>query len=321
MPNPHNNGEIYESLALQLYCAAAEAFTYGINLILFSFCIKTLRTCRVPHRRVLCIAVSLIFVFCTLQFALELVNAAELMMHLLRHSALAMKRWNQINTVMDVLYVTNNLIADGIFIYRCYCIWNFSKRIIAVPIVLLIATGCLGYASIILCGNQGFAQFLFITWVFPLSVLFSVATNVLLMALTAGRIWWIALGARIIMGPEVVQRYRTVIAMILESGALFVIPGLLYAILAKVAPYATVVIFAVLVQVMVNSPENWLYALELGIDALTQGIAPTIIVVRVGLGSAVDSVQSFRAGGHQPEDDVIDVRPDGLDYLDGKESV
>ncbi|KAJ6597806.1 hypothetical protein DFH09DRAFT_1304569 [Mycena vulgaris] len=299
MRNRHK--DIYGSLALTLYCAAAEWFLYGIYVVLFCFCIRTLRTCRVPHRRALLAAVSVIFSLCTLHAALQLVNAAELMMSLLKNSRFAARRWDQVNIAMGALYVTSNLIADAIFIYRCYGIWNFRKRIISVPIVLLIATGCLGYASVIMCGLEGLAEFLFITWLFPLSIIFSVMTNVLLMALTAGRIWWIARGARMVMGPAVVKQYRTVIAMILESGALYCTPGILYLIFLAISPASTVVIFAALAQ--------------------TVGIAPTIIVLRVGLGNSVDSVESFRAGGPRAEDLVITLRADGLerDVWDGKE--
>jgi len=296
------------SRELFLYCVAAEWFLYGIYVVLFCFCVKTLRHCRVRHRLALCVAISVIFVFCTLHWILQLVNAGELLT-VLEEKALVpglhintnelKERWNQINIVMGTIYVTSNLIADGIFIYRCYCIWDFRRRIVAVPIILLITCGCLGYASIIACGLEGYSEFLFINWLFPLAVIFSVMTNVLLMALTAGRIWWIARGARAIMGPAVVKQYRTVIAMILESGALYCTPGLLYLIVLAIRPSATQVIFAALAQVV--------------------GIAPTIIVVRVGLGDSVDSVDSFRAEA-EVQGSVLDIRAyeEGLDFWDGK---
>ncbi|KAJ7310024.1 hypothetical protein DFH08DRAFT_484450 [Mycena albidolilacea] len=269
-----DRNEINWSRELFLYCVAAEWFLYGIYVVLFCFCVKTLRRCRVRHRRALFIAISVIFLFCTLHWILQLVNAGELLTvleeraqekaHVQRLKKVTtkelMEKWNQINIVMGALYVTSNLIADGIFIYRCYCIWGFRMRIIVVPIVLLVATGCLGYASVIACGLEGFSEFLFINWFFPLAVVFSVLTNLLLMALTAGRIWWIARGARAVMGPTVVKQYRTVIAMILESGALYCTPGLLYLIFFAIRPSSTQVIFAALAQVV--------------------GIAPTIIVVR-----------------------------------------
>ncbi|KAF8202061.1 hypothetical protein K438DRAFT_593806 [Mycena galopus ATCC 62051] len=241
MAGPIDHQQIHWSRELFLYCVAAEWFLYGIYVVLFCFCVKTLRKCRLRHRLALSIAISVIFVFCTLHWILQLVNAGELLTVLEKKANVhglkgvnpneLMERWNQINIVMGTIYVLSNLIADSIFIYRCYCIWDFRKEIIAVPIVLLIASGCLGFASIIVCGKEGYSEFLFITWVFPLAVVFSVLTNVMLMALTAGRIWWIARGARVIVGPAVVKQYRMVIAMMsirIRSALLHAWPAVSY---------------------------------------------------------------------------------------------
>jgi len=299
-PNHAQHEDIVQSLELALYFVAVEWFLYGIYVVLFCSCIKILYNCRVPNKRALSAAVTVIFIFCTVHWVLQLVNAGKLLTVMLppsqsqhghgnNHSA--SREWNLIFIAMGVLYVTSNLIADGIFVYRCYGVWGRRKRIIAVPITLLVATGGLGYASVIACGMEGFAEFLFLNWLFPMAVVFSVLTNVLLMALTAGRIWWMARGARTIEGPDVIKHSRMVIAMILESGALYVTPGLLYLVLLKSETPATMVIFAALAQIV--------------------GIAPTIIVVRVGLGNSVNSVESFRDTGT-----VIDIRPEKLDRYD-----
>ncbi|KAJ7604827.1 hypothetical protein DFH06DRAFT_274518 [Mycena polygramma] len=306
-----NRQDIDWSRELFLYCVAVEWFLYGIHAVLFCFCIRTLRQSRVRHRLALFVAISVIFAFCTIHWILQLVNAGELMTVLEKMAHVKgikvnfkalMNKFNKINIAMGALYVTSNLIADGIFIYRCYCIWGYRRRIIAVPIILLVATGGLGYASVIACGLEGFSEFLFINWLFPLEVIFSVMTNVLLMALTAGRIWWIARGARAVMGPTVVKQYRTVAAMILESGAVYCIPGLLYLIFLGIRPSSTQVIFAALAQVV--------------------GIAPTIIVVRVGLGNSVDNVDSFREGRTPIQGSVVDIRAEdlepNLEYWGGK---
>ncbi|KAJ7179785.1 hypothetical protein C8R46DRAFT_1074664 [Mycena filopes] len=299
MPKPSIQ-TINWSRELFLYCVAAEWFLYGINVVLFCFCLRTLYHCHLRNRRALSIAVSAIFLLCTIHWVLQLVNAGELLTMLEKkvHALKGVKvttqelldRWNRINIAMGVVYVLTNLVADSIFIYRCYCIWNFRKRIVAVPLILLVATGGLGFASIIACGREGFSELLSINSLFAVSVVLSILANILLMALTAGRIWWIGRGARAIMGPNVVKQYRTVIAMILESGALFCTPGLLYLIFFAIRPSSTQVIFAALAQIV--------------------GIAPTIIVVRVGLGNSVDSVESFRASVAQgQEGTVVDIGP------------
>ncbi|KAF7292523.1 hypothetical protein MKEN_01476700 [Mycena kentingensis (nom. inval.)] len=298
MGNHHENAEaIYASLSLSLYCAAIEWFLYGINLVLFFFCIYTLRRSRaraLPHRCGLTLAVSSIFLFCTLHWILQLVSAGKLIAvrlaeakHGDTHTHLAKNaEWNRINITMGVFYVTSIIVADGIFVFRCYEIWGRRKRVVVVPITTAVASAALGYASVIICGLRSLAQFLFINWIFPLAVVFSMLTNTMLMALTAGRIWWIARGAAMIMGPTVDRQYRTVVAMILESGALYVTPALLYLILYAAERASTQIIFATLAQIV--------------------GIAPTIIVVRVGLGSSITSPRDV-------EESVMDIRAPNSD--------
>ncbi|KAJ6585843.1 hypothetical protein B0H19DRAFT_1228090 [Mycena capillaripes] len=280
-----NQQEVDWSQELFLYSVVTEWFLYGIYVVLFYSCMKTLSHCRIRHRVALYLAISVIFLLCTVHWALQLVNAGELLTVLERDAhvkgstvdvSALMRRRNQINIVMGAVYVTSNLIADGIFIYRCYCIWDFRQRIIAAPMILLIATGCLGYTTVIASALDGFSEFFFVNWLFPLEIIFSVSTNVLLMFLTAGRIWWISRGASAKLGPDVGKRCKTAIAMILESGALYCTPGILYLIFLSIRPSSTQVIFAALAQIV--------------------GIAPTIMVVRVGLGKSVDSVENFCAG-------------------------
>ncbi|KAF7369550.1 hypothetical protein MVEN_00284900 [Mycena venus] len=161
-----NRQEVDWSQQLFLYSVATEWFLYGIHVVLFYSCVKTLGHCRVRHKVALYLAISAIFLLCTVHGALQLVNAGELLTVLERDAGVnkgstvvtnaLMKRRNQINIVMGAIYVTSNLIADGIFIYRCYCIWDFRYRIIAAPIILLIATGCLGYTSVIASALDGF---------------------------------------------------------------------------------------------------------------------------------------------------------------------
>ncbi|KAJ7050398.1 hypothetical protein C8F01DRAFT_1377662 [Mycena amicta] len=298
---------IYGSLALSLYCVSVEWFLYGIYCILFFFCIAAARrNSRMLHRRALLIAVSVIFAFCTLHWVLMLVNAGKLLdvelseakEHMKNFQAERSLEWNRINIAMDFLYVTNNIIADGIFIFRCYGIWDCRKRIIAVPLIMLAATACLGYAGVIVSGIKNHAEFLFMTPLFPLAIVFSVLTNTILVALTAGRIWWIARSVRAIMGPTVVHQYRTVIAMILESGALYVTPGILYLILLVPETAATQVILSALTQIV--------------------GIAPTIIVARVGLGNSINNCQSFQEVAIR-DGTVLDIGAFPVDeHLDSK---
>ncbi|KAF7319250.1 hypothetical protein HMN09_00262500 [Mycena chlorophos] len=290
------------SLALSLYTVSIEWLFYGIYLVLFVFCLRTLRRprpSRMTYRRAFTIGVSAMFLFSTSHWILQLVNAGEFialkLLEAKQHEqdfvadkTRPAQMWNRINIAMGVFFVMNNIIADSIFVFRCYSIWGRKKRIVAVPILMLLVSACLGLASVITCGQSNIAEFLYLTWIFPVSMLFSILTTALLVTLTAGRIWWIARSARAIMGPTVVRQYRTIMAMILESGALSLTPGILYLLLALTESSATDVVLAAMAQI--------------------SGIAPTIIVVRVGLGNSINDSESFRAMAAE-EGPVLDIRP------------
>ncbi|KAJ7841387.1 hypothetical protein B0H14DRAFT_2783179 [Mycena olivaceomarginata] len=183
----------------------------------------------------------------------------------------------------NAIYLTSNVIADAIFIFRCYAIWNFRLKIVLFPILLTLGVAVIGSFNIVeafplsttsrrdvhffeLRSAAGFSL--------PFSMVISVTTTLVLMVLSVGRIWWLARAAQHLMGKEVMGKYYTVSAMILESGALYFTGGLVFAILLFVTgTFPNTETSVVLGQIV--------------------GIAPTIITVRVGLGYSVESVDSF----------------------------
>ncbi|KAF8148353.1 hypothetical protein K438DRAFT_2027528 [Mycena galopus ATCC 62051] len=282
----------FDGIQAGLYIAMAETFLYGAYTVMFGFYISILHTRRVPQNRFLAAATILLFIFCTAHLGLLLATTA-----VLDRTAETSANGNpsylvlQLNFAENVIYVTSNVIADSIFIFRCYAIWNFNGRIIVIPILSTFAVVALGYfdssRSIIVSDR-----------VFNCSIATSVFTTLQLMTLSglstflasptcnnpmmgsAGRIWWLALRAREVLGRKITTRYRTACIMILESGALYCVAGIVYIILAFRQPN--------------NQPITSAFARKNGV-ILGQlvGIAPTIIGVRVGLGKSVESVDSF----------------------------
>ncbi|KAJ7687053.1 hypothetical protein B0H17DRAFT_1136558 [Mycena rosella] len=124
------------------------------------------------------------------------------------------------------------------------------------------------------------------------------------MALTVGRIWWLARQARKILGRNVADRYYTVCAMILESGALYLMGGIAFLVVA----------FQLFNFKFSEEIKLILDQLITGGAILAQlvAIAPTIIAVRVGLGYSVDSVDSFIAPARRtrPLPQCIQTIPD-----------
>ncbi|KAJ7798871.1 hypothetical protein B0H14DRAFT_29758 [Mycena olivaceomarginata] len=114
----------------------------------------------------------------------------------------------------NAIFAINNLVTDSLFLYRCYMIWGSQWKVVVVPGILIIATVVTALASV----SQNFQQSPYIM---------AAITNLVLVLLTAGRIWWIRRDARHIGATALNTRYDRAIAMIVESGAIYLISTIL----------------------------------------------------------------------------------------------
>ncbi|KAJ6469248.1 hypothetical protein C8R45DRAFT_1016475 [Mycena sanguinolenta] len=226
-------------------------FFYGIYVVLFSICIYILL--RRPFSRgntVLIVTAIALFTLATIQVVLDLVLGAVT----LGDSDIP---YSRLQNAGVIIYAINNVIADGLVIYRCYTIWDNNVYVVSLPIVLLIVTTVFG-VDFSLPTDPFFA--------------FTLGTNILVTAMTAGRIWWTFRAARSYMQPDLRRRYISAMSILVESGMLYSATVLVYLILGAI-PITEILctpIFTMLTQVV--------------------GIAPTLIIVRVGLGTSVSSV-------------------------------
>ncbi|KAJ7451579.1 hypothetical protein FB451DRAFT_1283664 [Mycena latifolia] len=176
--------------------------------------------------------------------------------------------FQRIRFAQDMILITNNAIADGLFIYRCYVVWGCNKRVISLPVLLLLITTVLGYISVyrndisnprshIMDIRVGFA--------------FAIMTNLTLTGLTAGRIWWAKRQLAVVGRSKSSQRYTTAISVLLESGAAYCLTLILVILAMSAVRKATVGPAVVLAS--------------LGYGAATQlvNIIPTVFIIRVCL--------------------------------------
>ncbi|KAF8179081.1 hypothetical protein K438DRAFT_1529181, partial [Mycena galopus ATCC 62051] len=91
----------------------------------------------------------------------------------------------------------------------------------------------------------------------------------------AGRIWWISRQSRAYLGAAAQRRYVSSIAVLVESGMVY-----------------SATILAYLIVISYPSLANTLGEPILQIVSQVMGIAPTLIIVRVGLGVSVENRQS-----------------------------
>ncbi|KAJ7655884.1 hypothetical protein B0H17DRAFT_1098795 [Mycena rosella] len=176
---------------------------------------------------------------------------------------------HRIATLIKVRYALANALADLILIHRCYVIWGFNWRPVAIPALAYVCTligGILG--NIPLSGpSQRAAVAVCIGTTF--------STNVLASGLAAGRIWWISRRAATLLGRKsrMKMKYWDLTAILVESGVIYP-AGLLITIALFLSPATPTV--SVLISI------GAVYHLV--------GIAPTLIIVRVGLGVSTDDV-------------------------------
>ncbi|GJJ15537.1 hypothetical protein Clacol_009815 [Clathrus columnatus] len=235
-----------------------ETLLYGGYAVLFGICVHILafgsRKDLDAGKKLLVTAI-IMFSLSSIHVCVDLVRAIDAFIASVDKPGGASGYYAQIriwlNVAKQALYATNNILADGLVIYRCYIVWGYNWKVIIVPVIMLIATTVSAYIAVynfsqVRSGENVFAGSI-AAWGTALFSL-TLATNILVTSLIAGRIWWVSRGHRNHIGRRHMQKYTQAVAIMYVAN---------------------------------NS------ALSLiAYDALAQivGIVPTLIIVRVGLG-------------------------------------
>ncbi|KAJ7579893.1 hypothetical protein C8J56DRAFT_1166407 [Mycena floridula] len=168
-------------------------------------------------------------------------------------------------TGIKVLFFITNLLADAVLINRCYVIWGMRKRFIIVPAFTYICMIILLFVQIAL--NT-------VSFILAFLVAVGFLTSLISVCLTAGRIWWIH-KARNALGDRIGNWFKTTTAVILDSGLL----------------YLVAIIGGLLTVITGGSVETGIFV---AIMYQAVGIAPTLMILRISLGVAHDSVGQFK---------------------------
>ncbi|KAJ7040871.1 hypothetical protein C8F04DRAFT_1253373 [Mycena alexandri] len=241
-------------------CLWVGTLFYGIYLVLFCICIYILlHRPRNAANGILLGTAILLFALSTIQAVLNLLLGSIEILHLGDKFPA-----DSIGSADDMLYVANNIVADSLLIYRCWVVWN-RNIFVTIP-------GLTGLVILIVFSADQ---------QIPLSAYYAMtlATNVVLSVLTAGRIWWIGRQSRLAQTSKSSAQspYASTISIILESGII----------------YSVFVVVRIAVDDL--QPENVVFFVT---EMLRQivGIVPTLIIVRVGLGMSVESSSSTASG-------------------------
>ncbi|KAF8895288.1 hypothetical protein BD779DRAFT_715080 [Infundibulicybe gibba] len=254
-PYPPYNAPAYMYIIAILF----ETLLYGIYIALFFVCVHILLHNKRTAQSPLLVLAILMFAISTADIG---VTYAYLLRCLLRGEIAPFKHIYP----KLILYITNTVLADTLVIYRCYVVWGHNRRIIIFPCILLLSATVCGY----LFQSDNLSS---LHLSFPIYLWMTLALNSLVTILTAGRIWWMSRKTRQILGGDLVRRYKSAIAVIVESGAIYSC----YVILNMVLPVG-------------------------------QGIMPTLIIVQVGLSrDAAERATTISTMQPKPRRSVLSV--------------
>ncbi|KAJ7710101.1 hypothetical protein B0H14DRAFT_3022275 [Mycena olivaceomarginata] len=206
-----------------------------------------------------------------------------------------------LETVENVLLAINNVVTDLFFMYRCYVIWGCQRKVLIPPALLMLATLL---ASILASQTTSITNAQI-----PFGL--AAATNLVLTALTAGRILWILRQSSHVGRDNTYRRrYNRATGIILESGAIYCIAAIFLLIAA--------------------SQDNMdIFTVGFAVEQQLLIIIPTFTLVYVGLKDTVErptgttgqafvsqdppSLLATRAVRPYPPSQVLDIKPQGTE--------
>ncbi|KAF7295716.1 hypothetical protein MIND_01112100 [Mycena indigotica] len=246
---------------------ACEAIFYGIYLLLFASAVVVLTRRNAPgtSNKTMLLVSCWMFALCTTHFGLNFNNVYNgLMVHPRPH----ISEETNLLAGADMLFSITDFCSQLILIYRCYLVWGRNKWIVIVPILIaLAAVGCgVGLIGLVLTINPSSPQApAEIVPVGDAAFAMSLILNFTVSSLIVSRIYYITRENRrhgITYTDTAIQR---AIGIIVEAGLLFLLVQFVFVVLFAIAHPAQAILVPIATQVY--------------------GISPTMIIVRVGLGS------------------------------------
>ncbi|KAF7366060.1 hypothetical protein MVEN_00482200 [Mycena venus] len=261
---------------------STELLLYAFFVISFLFSVHSLRQ-RMRGGRMLITAAWVMFALATCSTSITSVaTGISMRMVYLQVQGLTdmparlLHLYQALALAQDILLALNNLLTDLLFLYRCYMIWGSRRTILILPAILILATVVIGCISGL--GYYGIAK---MSVVIDPRVPFSMGglTNILLVCLTAGRIFYIRRELQTFTGHSFRKQYDTAVAIILES-------GLLYSL--------CVIIYVTSISIKSTSASATIFnGVAWGLVQLGVNIVPTLILVRVGMGRSTENTPSM----------------------------
>ncbi|KAK7061036.1 hypothetical protein VNI00_000771 [Paramarasmius palmivorus] len=225
----------------------------------------------------------------------------------------------------------SSVVADTLLrfkIWRCYLVWAARIKFVVLPAglcvlnnvaALVIALVDPRHAIEISSSSEHPQPNVTPPTLFPVFLYGALISNIVLTSMIAGRIYYVIRNDLTLLGPQVQRTYKTAVAVSIESGILY--------------PIALAVEAAIIPAIHHVDPNENVKHIRyhiLGIVGRTMyllliqivGIAPTLIVIRIGLGYCVvdenveDRNRRLIAGQmrvlREPDSEVLDISSDAI---------
>ncbi|KAJ7770578.1 hypothetical protein B0H16DRAFT_1715236 [Mycena metata] len=263
----------WNNMVSHLYKASLSLLLHGIFLVLFMLAIHILSRRKTTSRRTLLAATWLMFWVGNTRLALDVLATAvsiRIVQDNIQSSANLIAQLRLLFTLQSVqtgFFALNVLVADILFLYRCYVIWGCQKRVLILPGMFIAATIAASVRYFVTEGPSSLVTASSGPIFGPkLPYVLGALTNLVITSFIVGKICWIRRDAHIVGANRLKQRYDVVLTILLESGALYCLSAILMAIFGTPSPsFVAGAIFDAIAVEGVN-------------------ILPMLMVVRIGLG-------------------------------------
>ncbi|KAH9941746.1 uncharacterized protein BXZ73DRAFT_41625 [Epithele typhae] len=267
---------------------ACEAALWGMYVILFgiSMVLFLLRSTRgTQSSYTLAVASTVLFLACTGHFAIEFNHFYTVLW------ATGVDGFSSETTPLigaDLLISTCDLLGDFILLYRCWMVWGRNWYIILLPSMTAIAGfACIAQAIhfIITTNSTASVPPPAIVPLTTASYALPLCTNAMTTGLIVFHIWRFTSRYKDENGetlslPSTARLARTASGIIIESGVLYLVAQLTLVVLVSIKHPAEAIVAVGAVQIY--------------------GIAPTLIIIRVGLGRAFPASKASAASTTTP---------------------
>ncbi|KAJ7776910.1 hypothetical protein DFH07DRAFT_911796 [Mycena maculata] len=245
-----------------------EGVAYGVNAILFGVAMTVLirhtptdRASRIPILALTCFMFSL----GTVHYALNFNNVYNsLMVHPRPHIAAE----THLLDGADTIFILSDFASQLILIFRCYLVWGKTVWVIILPLLIACASVSCGLSVVGLVLKTSPTASQAPAAIVPIgtaSFALSLCLNFIVSSLIVGRIWWMTRESHLRSDdPRSKTTVSQAMAIVVESGLLFLAAQFVFVILFAIAHPAQAVVEPMAVQIY--------------------GISPMLIIVRVGMG-------------------------------------